>query len=94
MASAETGGRLLLITGAAGRIGSFYRRHLHASGQVGDGPGQWRLRLTDVRQPEDVDPADELVAGQSEVVAAAVEPLAQQRPPRRRRGRRAPGAAL
>jgi NAD+ dependent glucose-6-phosphate dehydrogenase len=61
--AARPGGRLLLITGAAGRIGSYYRRHLHHSGQVGDGSGQWRLRLTDVRQPADVDPADELIAG-------------------------------
>jgi NAD+ dependent glucose-6-phosphate dehydrogenase len=64
-----SGPRLLLITGAAGRIGSFYRRHLHASGQVGDAPGQWRLRLTDVRRPEDVDPADELIAGETEDLA-------------------------
>jgi nucleoside-diphosphate-sugar epimerase len=54
---------LLLITGAAGRIGSFYRRHLHESGQVGEGPGQWRLRLVDVRPPADVAAGDEVVAG-------------------------------
>src|SRR5688572_2854682 len=33
-------GRTLLITGAAGRVGSFYRRWLHESGQVGG--GGWR----------------------------------------------------
>ena len=39
----------------AGRIGTFYRRWLHESGQVGRGdPGSGRLRLVDVRPPEDV----------------------------------------
>lgn len=37
----ETGERLLVLTGAAGRIGSFYRRHF------GERPG-WRLRLQDI----------------------------------------------
>ncbi len=59
-----TSPRLLLITGAAGRIGSFYRRWLHESGQVGDGPTQWTLRLTDVRPPADVAAGDEVIAGE------------------------------
>jgi hypothetical protein len=40
-----TGDRLLTITGAAGRIGSFYRRHFGAR------PG-WRMRLQDIRPVE------------------------------------------
>ena len=73
MASAPSTGRLLLITGAAGRIGTWYRRHLHESGQVGGGAGQWRLRLTDVRQPADVAPGDEVIAGESEADLADLE---------------------
>ena len=65
--------RLLVITGAAGRVGSFYRRWLHESGQVGDGEGQWRLRLVDVRQPEDVAAGDEVIAGESEANLAELD---------------------
>lgn len=56
-------GRVLVITGAAGRIGSFYRQHLREQGAVGDGAAQWRLRLVDVRAPEGVRPEDEVLAG-------------------------------
>jgi nucleoside-diphosphate-sugar epimerase len=55
--------RLLVITGAAGRIGSFYRRWLHEHEAAGDGPGRWRLRLTDVRPIPDVAEGDDVVAG-------------------------------
>ena len=58
--------RLLVITGAAGKIGSFYRNWLQENGAIGDGPGQWRLRLVDVRPPENVAPGDEVIAGPSE----------------------------
>jgi NAD+ dependent glucose-6-phosphate dehydrogenase len=61
--------RLLLITGAAGRIGTYYRCWLHDTGQVGDGPTQWALRLTDVRPPQDVAPGDELLAGEEHDLA-------------------------
>jgi NAD+ dependent glucose-6-phosphate dehydrogenase len=56
--------RLLLVTGAAGRIGSYYRRWLHETDQVGNRPGQWRLRLTDVRPLEDAVDGDEVIAGE------------------------------
>lgn len=55
--------RRLVVTGAAGRIGTFYRRWLRETGQVGEGEDQWRLRLVDVRPPEDAQPDDEVVAG-------------------------------
>jgi hypothetical protein len=57
--------RLLVITGAAGRIGSFYRRHLQSLSMVGPGPGKWRLRLVDVRPPRDVGQDDEVVVGEA-----------------------------
>lgn len=60
------GGKVLVITGAAGRIGTFYRRHLKESGLLGSGPDQWRLRLVDVRQPQDTDEHDEVIAGERE----------------------------
>ena len=62
----ETRGRLLVITGAAGRIGSFYRRHVREAGLLGDGPQQWRLRLVDVRPPQEAQPGDEVQAGEAE----------------------------
>lgn len=62
----QTGGRLLVITGAAGRIGTFYRKYLKERGELGSGPNQWRLRLVDVRPPEGAGPDDEVIAGESE----------------------------
>ena len=64
---------MLLITGAAGRVGTFYRAWLHETGQVGDGPGQWRLRLTDVRQPEHTQPGDEVITGETEANLADLD---------------------
>lgn len=58
--------RTLVITGAAGRIGSFYRMWLHDAGRVGGGEDQWRLRLVDVRQPTNVVDGDEVIAGERE----------------------------
>ncbi len=58
--------RLLVITGAAGRIGSFYRRHLREAGALGSGAGQWRLRLVDVKPPQETAPQDEVLAGEAE----------------------------
>ena len=65
--------RLLTVTGASGRIGTFYRRWLHEGGQVGPGDGQWTLRLVDVRPPEDVPPGDEVLAGPGEADLADLE---------------------
>lgn len=62
----SSAGRLLAITGAAGRIGSFYRRHLRQAGQLGTGSGQWRLRLVDVRRPEGTAEGDEVIAGEQD----------------------------
>jgi hypothetical protein len=59
------GRRVLVITGAAGRIGSFYRRRLREQGALGNGQGQWRLRLVDVRSPEHVTPDDDVLAGET-----------------------------
>jgi NAD+ dependent glucose-6-phosphate dehydrogenase len=59
-------GRLLVITGAAGRIGTFYRKHLQEHGKLGGGAGQWRLRLVDVKPPQETRPDDEMVAGEAE----------------------------
>ncbi len=59
-------GRLLVITGAAGRIGTFYRKHLQEQGLLGGGQGQWRLRLADVRQPAEVRAEDEVIAGEAD----------------------------
>ncbi len=69
----QTGGRLLVITGAAGRIGTFYRKHLKAQGLLGSGAGQWRLRLVDVKQPQDTFPEDEVIAGEAEGNLAGLE---------------------
>ena len=65
--------RLLVITGAAGRIGSFYRRRLHESQLVGDGTDQWQLRLADVRQPEDTATGDEVITGAAEADLADLD---------------------
>ena len=66
----ENAGRTLLITGAAGRVGSFYRRWLHETGQVGEAAHQWRLRLTDVRRQEEAAEGPEgPESAQEEVVA-------------------------
>lgn len=74
MVDGATGaGRLLVITGAAGRVGSFYRRWLHEGGAVGAGPKQWRLRLVDVRRPEDGWPEDEVVSGPDEADLAHLD---------------------
>lgn len=54
---------LLLITGAAGRIGSFYRRHL------GDAPG-WRLRLQDIRPVPDAGPWEAQASDLADLEAA------------------------
>ena len=62
----SNGSRLLVITGAAGRIGTFYRKWLHDAGRVGDGAEQWKLRLVDVRDPTDVATGDEVVSGETE----------------------------
>jgi hypothetical protein len=59
-------GRILVVTGAAGRIGTFYRQHLKVQGRLGSGPGQWRLRLVDVRAPAGAGPEDEVIAGEAE----------------------------
>ena len=76
MSSGSTS-RLLVITGAAGRIGTFYRKWLHDAGRVGDGADQWRLRLVDVRAPADVASGDEVVAGEKEADLADLA-VAQQ----------------
>ena len=47
------GPRLLVVTGASGRIGTFYRRWLHESGQVGQGDRQWTLRLVGYEPQDD-----------------------------------------
>ena len=74
MSSGTTSGpRLLVITGAAGRIGTFYRKWLHDAGRVGDGADQWRLRLVDVREPADVASGDEVIAGEKEADLADLE---------------------
>ncbi|HEU5314662.1 MAG TPA: NAD(P)-dependent oxidoreductase [Chloroflexota bacterium] len=54
--------KLLVITGAAGRIGTFYRRWLRERGALGEGDGGWRLRLVDVRPPEHAEPADDVIS--------------------------------
>jgi nucleoside-diphosphate-sugar epimerase len=64
---------LLVVTGASGRIGTFYRRWLHEGGQVGQGDRQWTLRLVDVRPPEDVPAGDEVLAGPEEADLADLE---------------------
>ena len=56
--------KTLVITGAAGRIGTFYRKWLHHAGQVGSREDQWKLRLVDVREPADVAGGDEVIAGE------------------------------
>jgi nucleoside-diphosphate-sugar epimerase len=61
--------KLLVITGAAGRIGTFYRRWLGERGALGDGESQWKLRLVDVRGPEHTGPSDEVVTGEKADVA-------------------------
>jgi len=58
--------KLLVITGAAGRIGSFYRRWLRDRGALGDADDQWRLRLVDVRPPEQTGETDDVIAGQAD----------------------------
>lgn len=73
MTTEQVSSRLLTITGAAGRIGSFYRRHLHDEGRAGTGAGQWRLRLVDVRPPRDTMPDDEVLAGEQEGNLADLE---------------------
>jgi hypothetical protein len=50
----------LVVTGASGRIGTFYRRWLHEGGQVGPGDRQWTLRLVDY------EPQDDAFADQSD----------------------------
>lgn len=66
--------RLLVITGSAGRIGSFYRRRLREQGAAGGtSPDQWRLRLVDVRPSEDTFPEDEVLAGEAEGNLADLE---------------------
>lgn len=74
-AQLQTGhtGRLLVITGAAGRIGSFYRNHLRQQHAVGTGNQQWRLRLVDVRPPENTSPDDEVQAGDAEADLADLD---------------------
>jgi nucleoside-diphosphate-sugar epimerase len=69
----QSSGRLLTITGAAGRIGTFYRQHLRDQGTLGNGPGQWRLRLVDVRQPQETQPDDDVQAGEQEGNLAELE---------------------
>lgn len=71
--------RLLVITGAAGRIGSYYRR------RFGERPG-WRLRLQDIREIADaegetqtsdladLDAARRAVAGAHTVLHLAADP--------------------
>lgn len=49
---------LLLVTGAAGRIGTFYRAWL-----PGERPGAWHVRATDVRTPDRSHPGEEMLAG-------------------------------
>jgi nucleoside-diphosphate-sugar epimerase len=66
MSTEHQSGRLLVITGAAGRIGSFYRKWLREHGQAGTAPQQWRLRLVDVRPLQETHPDDEVVAGEAE----------------------------
>ncbi|HEV2123610.1 MAG TPA: NAD(P)-dependent oxidoreductase, partial [Chloroflexota bacterium] len=75
MSSAERAhtDRILVITGAAGRIGTFYRKHLKQKGLLGNGSEQWRLRLVDVRQPEETEPEDEVIAGETEGNLAELE---------------------
>ena len=58
--------KLLVITGAAGRIGTFYRRWLRERGALGEADAHWRLRLVDVRTPETTEPGDEVVAGEGD----------------------------
>ena len=72
-ASENSNARLLVITGAAGRIGTFYRRHLREEGMLGDGPQQWRLRLVDVRTPQDAEPDDDVQAGEADGNVADLE---------------------
>jgi nucleoside-diphosphate-sugar epimerase len=62
----ETNSRVLVITGAAGRIGTFYRKHLAEEGLLGRDSGQWRLRLVDVRPPQETQPDDDVVAGEAD----------------------------
>lgn len=69
--------RLLVITGAAGRIGTFYRNWLHQRASAGDAPGQgaggWRFRLVDIRPPAGARQDDEVVAGDDEGNLADLE---------------------
>jgi NAD+ dependent glucose-6-phosphate dehydrogenase len=64
---------LLVVTGASGRIGTFYRRWLHEGGQVGRCDRQLTLRLVDVRPPEGVPAGDEVLAGPEEADLADPE---------------------
>jgi NAD+ dependent glucose-6-phosphate dehydrogenase len=54
---------LLVVTGGAGRIGTFYRAWL-AGEQDGAPEAQpWRVRLVDLREPSGARPGDEVTAG-------------------------------
>lgn len=54
---------LLVVTGGAGRIATFYRRWL-AGEEDGAPPfSNWRIRLVDVREPSGARPGDEIIAG-------------------------------
>ncbi len=65
--------RLLVITGAAGRIGTFYRKHLKDEGLLGAAEGQWRLRLVDVRPPQETQPDDDVQVGEQDSNLADLE---------------------
>lgn len=59
----ESNAPLLVITGGAGRIATFYRRWLAGEEDGAPTSSDWRLRLVDVREPSASRVGDEVVAG-------------------------------
>ena len=59
----ETTAPLLVVTGGAGRIATFYRRWLAGEEDGAPATLNWRLRLVDVREPSANRPDDEVIAG-------------------------------
>ena len=54
---------LLVVTGGAGRIATFYRRWLAGQEDGAPASSPWRIRLVDVRDSPGAMPGDEVIAG-------------------------------
>ena len=59
----ESTNPLLVVTGGAGRIATFYRRWLAGEEDGAPASSPWRVRLVDVREPSATRPGDEAITG-------------------------------